>query len=509
MKPRSFRRRSAWAGLLVLTAVLSLAWVSHYAPSTTVPGTHPTTVPGTDPTTVPATTVTPYLPFDLIEKDSPRKVFAHYMPSLPISIDNKDGNEDYYATQYLTPDGENGIHAAYGGFLRDRPLPRAHSNLRDWRLADLETEIGQAKSVGIDGFAVDVIDARAASNVIDRILQATTAAGNFTVVITADITGPLGAMTAAEFAADVAPYLTAPGAFHLSDGRPVLGAFAAERQPPAWWASVFDIVRDKFNVAVAFVPTFLDVADNLEKFAPFSYGFSMWGGRDPSAMTVDDVGRGSPVDVIRRTHQLGKLWMQPVAFQDSRPRSAIFWESANSLTNRLAWQLADQQHAEWVQLITWNDYAESTAMAPSVAHGWRILDMNAYDIAWFKVGSPPRVVRDALFVSYREQPFDASPVYPETSLMHVTPISAPPRDTIEVVAFATAPSQVFIRAGTQDYSCDVPAGRGICTFPLSLGSISAEMRRDSAVVATARSNADVTETPYVQDLQYRVVGGLR
>jgi len=500
MRSRFLLFPSALVSLLMLAAVLSLAWAPHR--------TDPTTVVSTDPTTEPGTTVTPYLPFNLLERDSPRKVFAHYMPGLPISIDNKDGDEDYYAKQYLTTNGENGKHAAYGGFLRDRPLPRAHSNLPDWQLADLRTEMDQAKSVGIDGFAVDVLELRATSHVIDRILQAA-AVENFTVLTTADITGPLGAMTAADFAADVAPYLTAPGAFHLSDGRAVLGAFAAEQQSPAWWVSIFDILRDKFNVAVAFVPTFLDVADNPEKFAPFSYGFGMWGGRDPSAMTVEDAGPGSSVDIIRRTHRLGKIWMQPVAFQDSRPRSRIFWESANGVTNRLAWQLADEQHAEWVQLLTWNDYAESTAMAPSVAHGWRILDMNAYDIFRFKFGRAPRIVRDALFVSYRDQPFSARPVYPETSLMHVEPDGVPPRDTIEVVAYATAPSQVFVRAGLQDYSCHVPAGRGICTYPLRLGSISAEMRRDGAVVATARSDADVTETPYVQDLQYRVVGGLR
>jgi hypothetical protein len=62
-----------------------------------------------------------------------------------------------------------------------------------------------------------------------------------------------------------------------------------------------------------------------------------------------------------------------------------------------------------------------------------------------------------------------------------------PRDMIEVVALAEAPSKVFLRAGTQDNSsCDVPAGRGICTYPLNLGSISAEMRRGGVVVATAR-----------------------
>jgi Glycosyl hydrolase family 71 len=493
MKSWFFRRPSARAFLLVLAAVLSLVWVSQC----------------TYPTIVRATSGTLYLPFNMVETQTPRKVFAHYMPNFPISIDNEDGDEDYYAKQYLTVDGENGIHAAYGGFLRDRPLPRAHSNLPAWQQADLVTEIAQAKSVGIDGFAVDVIDPRATSNVVDRMLQAAAAAGNFTILITADITGPFGATSAADFAADIAPYLTGPAAFHLADGRSVLGAFAAERQAPAWWVSVFDILRDQFKLAVAFVPTFLDVSDNPEKFAPFSYGFSMWGGRNPSAMTVDDVGRSSPVGIIRRTHQLGKLWMQPVALQDCRPRNGTFEEAANGLTNRLAWQLADQPQTEWVQLVTWNDYAETTAIAPSVAHGWRILDMNAYDLAWFKFDKPPRIVRDALFVSYRDQPTGARPVYPETSLMQLTPASIPPRDTIEVVAFATAPSQVHVSAGTEDYSCDVRAGRGICTFPLSLGSISAEIRRDNTVVATARSDADVTDTPYVQDLQYRVVGGLR
>ncbi|MEB3980342.1 endo-1,3-alpha-glucanase family glycosylhydrolase [Mycobacterium sp. 663a-19] len=458
-----------------------------------------------------STAVTPFLPFDLARANGGRKVFADYMPNFPISIDNKDGDKDYYATQYLTVQGEKGVHAPYGGYLRDRPLPRAHSTRPDWRQADLETEIQQAKSVGIDGFAVDVLQAgRAASDVIDRILQAAAAVGDFSILTSADIDGgELEPMSPNDFAAAVAPYLRAPAAFRLPDGRSVLGAFAAENRPPTWWVSVLSILRDKFQLAVAFVPTFVHVADNLEAFASFSYGFSAWGGRDPRAMALADTGRGSPVDVIQRTRRLGKLWMQPVAFQDNRPRSGTFWESDNGVTNRLAWQLAEQHDAQWVQLITWNDYSESTAMAPSVVHGWRLLDMNAYDIATFKSGRPPGIVRDALYVSYRNQPVSARPLDPQTLLMRVVPTSAPPRDVIEVVAFASAPAQVFVRTGTQDYSCDVPAGRTVCTFPLSLGPISAVMSRDAVVVTTAQSNTDVTDTPRIQDLQYRVVGGLR
>jgi hypothetical protein len=35
------------------------------------------------------------------------------------------------------------------------------------------------------------------------------------------------------------------------------------------------------------------------------------------------------------------------------------------------------------------------------------------------------------------------------------------------------------------------------------------MDRDGEPVAVARSNVDVTDSPQVQDLQYRVIGGLR
>lgn len=486
------RHGGEWAGVPILVLILVVAWASHtYTPP-------------------PVRTVfTPYLPVNLIGERTARKVFAHYMPSLPISIDNKDGSQDYYATQYLEPGGEDGKHAAYGGFLRDRPLPRAHSDRPDWKMADLLTEISQAKSVGIDGFAVDVMTPRSESDVPDAVLRAAAAVEDFTILTTADVTGPFRVMAPADFATEMAPYLTAPAAFRLGDGRPVLGSFAAELRSPEWWRAVLDALHDRYALNVAFVPTFLTIADNPEKFAPISYGFSIWGGRSPSAMATRDVGRGSSVDVIRRTHRLGKVWMQPVAFQDSRPRDGVFQESDNSLTDRLAWQLADQQGADWVQLVTWNDYAENTEMAPSVKHGWCILDLNSYDIVRFKAARVPRVLRDAMFVSFRAQPVAARPVYPQRTLMHVLPGSGQPRDTIEVVTFATAPSDVTLDAGTRHHVCRVPAGRGVCTFPLSLGPISAAMLRDGEPVAVAKSHTDVTDAPYVQDLQYRVIGGLR
>src|SRR5947209_20051075 len=103
MMPRIVDRLPAFAGVPILAAILTLAWATH----------------DSDQTPSLATVFTPYLPFNLVQSHSPRKVFAHYMPGLPMSIDNEDGDKDYYATEYLTVGGENGKHAAYGGYLRD------------------------------------------------------------------------------------------------------------------------------------------------------------------------------------------------------------------------------------------------------------------------------------------------------------------------------------------------------------------------------------------------------
>src|SRR5689334_9179654 len=93
--------------------------------------------------------VTPYLPFDLSTEPSGKRVFAHYMPNFPVSIDNKPAATDYYTAEYLNPTGEGGRHSSYGGYLMDRPLPRAPLADPDWRNLDLRSEISQAKSVGI------------------------------------------------------------------------------------------------------------------------------------------------------------------------------------------------------------------------------------------------------------------------------------------------------------------------------------------------------------------------
>ncbi|XGU19028.1 endo-1,3-alpha-glucanase family glycosylhydrolase [Rhodococcus sp. 3Y1] len=195
-------------------------------------------------------------------------VFAHYFPPYPVSIDNANPSGDYYATQYLTVNGENNKHVRYGGFLRDRPTPRQPIADTQWRQRDLENEVRSAIAAGIDGFSVDII-AKATdtswwgSTVPTALIKAAAAVDpNFKIMLMPDMNGAFKNMTAAQMAAEMKPYSTMASSFKLSDGRLVISPFLAENKTAGWWSEFITIMKNSYGINVAFVPVFLDAAAN-------------------------------------------------------------------------------------------------------------------------------------------------------------------------------------------------------------------------------------------------------
>ena len=135
-----------------LAVIISAALIAAY-------NTQPRSAPTYTPASFSANPESAALPFDIPPKSAlnGKLVFAHYFPPYPVSIDNANPSGDYYATQYLTVNGENNKHVRYGGFLRDRPTPRQPIADTQWRQRDLENEVRSAIAAGIDGFSVDII----------------------------------------------------------------------------------------------------------------------------------------------------------------------------------------------------------------------------------------------------------------------------------------------------------------------------------------------------------------
>ena len=457
-----------------------------------------------------ATSSTPCLPYDrppiATLRASPKKVFAHYFAPFPISIDNKPAASDYYAVNYLQPSGENGKFAGQGGFLRDRPLPQDPwpANV-DFQEANLELEVKRAISAGLDGFTFDVLSTDPKDVNYLRLTKLLTAIPKvdpeFRVQLVLDMTA--GALSKDDVTAEAAilSLLSAvgddPSLQRLSDKRLVVSAFAAEAKPPAFWIGALAKAKAAGH-ELAFIPMPVG-AFNASTFANVPlYGASSWGTR-----TVN--GAASLTGVPATVHVKQLIWMGPVAPQDSRPKDLIYTEASNSLAFRAQWKAAIDGGADWVQLITWNDYSEDSEVAPSAETHTAFSDLAGYFTTWFKLGAPPPIVRDALYLFHRAHSMDPK-VAPPNLAKQTKPFGvvggAPSEDQIEALALLTAPGTLRITVGATVVSQAVGAGIQSVRIPLTEGTPKLELVRNDVVVATLTSAKPISNAITYQDPLY-------
>lgn len=447
------------------------------------------------------------LPFDMPASStlsaSSHKVFAHYFPVFPISTDNKPSAQDYYTTEWLNPDGDGGINAAYGGLLRERPLPRPVDPSPAWELDDMKTEVARASGAGLDGFAFDILSLSGIYwDRLRLVLQAAhTVDPNFEIMLR-----PNGVATdvndTAALASAIAGIANDPAVFHLSDGRLVVSPFAPETQGAAWWQNWMNIMQNQYGITVAFVPCFVSYsASNVEAFAPFSYGLSNWGSRTPASNP------NVAANNISNAHALGKIWMQPASVQDERPDASVYWEADNTENFRDTWDEAINDGADWVQIPTWNDYSEETEISPSTHIGWGFLDLASYYLTRFKTGQWPIIVRDVIYVTHRVQFADTLPEISggETKLMTISPDSQPYENIVEVLSFLTAASTLEVDIGGKTQLVTAPAGESTALFDLAPGRISARVVRNGRTILSVDSPFTVQTVFPIQNEQYSMV----
>ncbi|MFJ4781530.1 endo-1,3-alpha-glucanase family glycosylhydrolase [Streptomyces sp. NPDC088762] len=442
------------------------------------------------------------LPFDMPAPAALRSgaagrklVFAHYFTPYPLSLDNASADGDYYTRHYLDPNGESGKHERYGGLLRDRPLP-VRPKTGDWEYANLQQEVRTARAAGIDGFTLDMLSLSGKNWDRSHLLMAAAHAVDpaFKIMLMPDMTS-LKTDDPRVLADALATLGDAPAAHRLPDGRLVVSPFKAEEKSAAWWTEVMELLASRHGIRTAFVPLFLDFGAHQGEFAPISYGFSEWGSRSY-------VGQESSTRDVRRAHDLGKIWMQPVSVQDARPNQGIYDEAGNTATLRSTWTHAIEDRADWVQLTTWNDYSEGSQFAPSLHNGHAYLDLTSYYLTRFKTGSWPEIVRDTLYLTARTQFAGADPTGRQSLLMSVRKGSAAPRDTVEVLSFLTGPGTVRTAVGPAEAAHGAPAGIHSELLPLKPGSVSARVVRDGKTRAEVELPYPVDHTVEVQDLQY-------
>lgn len=434
---------------------------------------------------------------------SEKVVLAHFFGPFPISTDNADPAQDYYTRNYLRVEGESGKHTAYGGYLRDRPIPRSPLP-GDWRMADARTEIQDARAAGIDGFYVNIMGLSGAN--WDRYTALARAAADFPgfrIVPMIDTNGAVGSATAAQIADAIAYFTQRPGSYVLSDGRHVVGSFKAEGKDPSWWTAIFDQLRTRHGVRAAFVAVFVDIA-RCEPYFGISYAVGPWGyGSDPGVATGVST-------YAARAKAAGVKWQGCALNQNVRYAQGTFDEALGSSAIRATWDRLIREGAELVQVVTWSDFAEGSHIRPSVARGRAPLAITGYYAAKWKAGEFPAVLDDVLILSHRDQPLNARTTVAQTKNLEqkVRTGRTPAADVVEALTYLTAPAQVTVTIGGQTHTYDAPAGEYARTFPLRTGSVSGAVQRGGTTVAEVASPYRVTATPRSQDRQYMFASSL-
>jgi hypothetical protein len=421
--------------------------------------------------------------------NSSKRVFAHYFHPFPVSIDNAPPATDYYNSEYLNPAGESHKFMKQGGFLRQRPLGVPASSKPNWVQLNMENEVRSAIARGITGFTFDSMaasDATDSDSGLHLMLAAAHAVDSrFKIMVMPDLT-VLGSNSDAVVQI-IASVAASPAAYHLSDGRLVVSAFDAGRNTPSWWQSVISRLVSQ-GVHIAFVPTFVSWPATADAFAAFSYGFADWG----AATVAGSAAMLGDPDIIHKSYS--KIFMMPVDPQQYRPKSYVYWEAGNSATYRSAWSSSIQGDADWVQLVTWNDFSESSAVAPVTDAtlqrniGTGFYNLTGYFASWFLTGQQPQITHDVLYYFYRRETTTAAAAAQAQKDSIATGTA---ENNIELLAFLTSPGVLKIVVGGKTYTQNAAAGMISFKVPSQAGTPVFTLTRNGADVFSLKGGVAI------------------
>lgn len=188
----------------------------------------------------------------------------------------------------------------------------------------------------------------------------------------------------------------------------------------------------------------------------------------------------------------GRMYFQAVSFQFHSPLHMTHAPVADSIWRR-SWEVAGDG-AAGVQLVTWNDWGETTALAPGMSSNYGLYDMLRDEIATFKAGRGPGPGQDRAWAMYYRYPSAAEP-----AVFHAPSprrFRGPEHDRIWVRTLLAGPAVVECAGRGRE---EAPAGRGLVSFPLTPGPVRITITRGKRTILTLEPPEHVTSRPWRPD----------
>jgi glucan endo-1,3-alpha-glucosidase len=369
---------------------------------------------------------------------------------------------------------------------------------------DYKHAIQEAQLRGIDGFALNCgawsknENGNYKRNTLKMYEAAQELHTNFQLFISADMGA--SALSLEEVKDMVETFRNHPNQFRFH-GRPVLSSFGGNGSSrkiadPAF-VSLTKYVSNEFQGtrAIFFVPFYYPI-QSTERPTDEQITELFNQNQDVSGFFYFGAA-GSPAFINQLTLKIsnvwkdsGKIFMAPVSpfYKAYGSYNCRVFEYQGFEGMASEWETAIQSGADWVEIVTWNDYSESTYVSPwgsaDSTSFWVLnhmlshtayLDASRYYIDWFKTGKQPSINNDQIYYFYRLHPADGALQnlsYPKSADGKLVEFHG--RNTLKNLIYATAflkkPAKLVITIGATRQEFELEAGIHHVSVPLQMGT---------------------------------------
>lgn len=424
------------------------------------------------------------------------------------------------------------------------------------KIAAYEREIQQAQALGIDGFALNVggwlrqpYYIRYSAQMFEAAVRLHT---GFKLMFSADMCCGNTMDDVRDMMRRFAGNPRYAPVYFQQDGKFVLTTFAGDKLGPTAWVQMrIDLLRGA-SPSTTREPIVLAAAASAPSNAPLRTFFVpafFWGGETPDKTALESAvnlwgpaidgafywgiagvpGNGKALDNAKSSaayaqvlHKAHKLYMAPVALQFWGANADRYFEYSGTAGMRSLWRAAVENKADWVEIITWNDFIEGTYVSPiddpNKYDGANFLDGSGipkgtlgyfhsraafgdllrYFIAWYKAGEPPEIAHDQVFFFYRTQLANTPAHSPSVSHRY-----GPVADRIYITAQLTAPATLVVHNGDKSTTEQLPAGSHDISVPAAAGPAPQfELRRNGNLVLRGEASDAIEATPKYNNFLY-------
>ncbi|MDA1140556.1 MAG: endo-1,3-alpha-glucanase family glycosylhydrolase [Planctomycetota bacterium] len=213
----------------------------------------------------------------------------------------------------------------------------------------------------------------------------------------------------------------------------------------------------------------------------------------------------------RVTLGLGKIFMAGLA---AAYNSANLRDMKGMHGYGAIWEGIIQDSADWVEIVTWNDYVEDSNLMPFrwpagqekdyYVRDESFLDVTGYYSAWFKSGIAPQISQDKLYYAYRNRSLWQRQAWDEkdnkwiditASKWAFDQIHDDVEDNIYVTTFLTQPAELTVSIGKKKWKFQQFAGVSHARVPLMPGVPHFALTRKKDTLFEIDGRKEVIEKP--------------